>query len=844
VTLFNMQETLLSRDTEQSKDSIESALLRMAQMIMVVVFGLLPLIFLPISFVGTDYIKTVAVIVGVLLALIFYSLSILRSGTVRIAAPLALLALWGVALASVISASLSGDMFDSLIGDTIGVHTALFVLLLTVVATVTLLIGLSKAAIMKLYMFITGSTIILALFHASRFLFGPEFLALGVFGSAVSTPIGGWNDLALFFGLFILLSLVALEQLPLTKIGKLLFTVGVLFSLVVLSVVNFFAVWIVLGLVSLIVLMYSLTKDRFADRALSPSKVKSSVSMQSVILSVSVFIISLVFIIGGSSVGGYISQLTGISYIEVRPSFTATMDITSSVFSENAFVGIGPNKFADAWRLYKDRSINETIFWATDFNGANGYLTTFFATTGIIGVVAWITFLGLFLYAGLRMLLRSAYGDKMWYFIGSSSFVAASYLWGMSAIYVPGAAILILASVFTAVMFTSYAVLVGIKPIVFSIANNKQAGIVLVAVIMVVIVSASATLYFTARHYVAVYGFGQALYAVQSGGDIGESVTQLGAVYETFPNATYAAQLARFELGRMTAFATQPTELTPEQQQVLEVSIQQGIRAAQVAVSLDPTNPAYRSMLGSIYSILAGASVDDARTLAQEAFEAARLYDPINPIHVLLQAQLLSRVGDLEGARIKAEEAIGLKNNYTDAVFFLTQIDIAEGKTADAIAKTQAMTSLEPNNPTRYYQLGVLQSASDNLSAAIVAFERAIKLDKNYANARYFLALAYAQQGNTQGAIDQLQTVLSLNPGNADVLSLISRLESGESLDIDTEFAPVQQVVEPETVTASDDVVTTTQNTDTPLISTVNTVGDGPFTVTSEEESADEETMQ
>lgn len=829
----DMQETLLAKE-EQSKDQVEATLKTIAQSIIVIVFGLLPLFFLPIPYIGFDYFKTIIVIIGVLLALIFYSLSILRSGEVRIAAPLALWAMWGIALASIISASLSGDMFDAFVGNTIGVHTSLFVLLLAVVATVLLMIGLSKATIMRLYVLLTGSTIVLALFHGLRLIFGPEFLALSVFQSTVSTPLGSWNDLALFFGLSILVSLVALEQLPLTKIGKGLFTVGIVFSLCVLAIVNFFAVWVVLGLVSLIVLMYSLTKDRFTDRSISPEKIKALVSVQSVVLSVTVFIISLVFIIGGASVGGYISKITGVSYIEVRPSFEATMDITRNVFSQNAFVGIGPNKFADAWRMYKDPSINQTVFWSTDFNGANGYLTTFFATTGIIGIVAWLVFLGLFLFAGLRMLLRSAYGDKFWYFIGSSSFLAAVYLWGMSAIYVPSAAVLILASVFTAVMFASYTVLVGVKPFGFSIANNKQAGILLVGIIMVVIVGASTALYFTGKHYAAVHAYEKAIASAQAGGDLDAVLPEINAAYESIQNDTYAAELATIELGRINTLANLP-ELTTEQQQMLETSVQQGVRAAQVAVSLDETDSVYWSTLGSIYSILASAAVEGAKDRALEAFANARRFDPTNPVHVLLEAQLASRTGDLAGARTKAAEAIAMKSNYTDALFFLTQLDIAEGKTEDAIIKTRAIISLEPNNPARHYQLGVLESASGNLNAAITAFERAVALDTNYANARYFLALAYAQQDNSQGAIEQLQKVLELNPGNDDVEALIAQIQSGEPLDLGSQVSASSRVDEPETVTSENETVTTTENPDTPLISPVNTVGEDTETQTNEE---------
>lgn len=828
-----MQETILSRETEAPKDQIESVLQTISQNILVVVFGLLPLFFIPVPYAPFDYVKTIFVIAGVLLAIVFYSLSVLRSGKVQIAAPMALGGLWVVALVTMVSALLSGDMRDALVGDELGVHTAAFVVLLALVATVACVIGQTKVTIMRLYILLTGSGIVLGLFHIIRLIFGPNAFSFGMFGNLVNTPIGGWNDLALFFGLSILLSLVALEQLPLTKWGKILFSSVVALALVMLAVVNFFAVWLVLGLVSLAVLMYTLTKDRFAEKTLTLEGKKSSISIQSVILSICVFIVSVVFVIGGGAVGAAISKITNISYIEVRPSFEATTEIARNVYKENAFTGIGPNKFADAWRLYKDPSINQTVFWATDFNGASGYLTTLFVTTGILGILAWVLFLGLFLYAGLRMLFRSVHTDRFWYFIGSSSFVGALYLWGMSFVYVPGAAILILAGVFTSITFAAYAALVSTTPLSFSIAANKRAGFALVCVVMVVIVGATSGLYYVGQHYSSIHTFGNAIYELQRGGDIKIAEERIASAFTSSQNESYALQLASYQLAKINALLAVP-ELSTEQQQTLQSSIQNGLGAAQIAIDKDPTDALNWSTIGSIYSILASAGVEGAQDKARESFAQAREFDPTNPLYPLLGAQLSSRTGDLAAARAGAIAAVQLKQNYTDALFFLTQIDIAEGKVDDAVATTRAIISLEPNNPARYYQLGVLQIARQDFDGAIAAFSQAIQIDTDYANARYFLGIALAQKGDTDAAIEQFQAVLALNPGNVEVIGLITQLQSGEPLNISQQTTS-DQVNEPETVSADDDAVTTTEAPSTSLIAPVNTVGDREEAETPEE---------
>ena len=819
-----MEETLLSREENTASDRVEKVLQTISQNIIVFVFGLLPLFFIPVAYMSFDYVKTIAVIVGVLLAIIFFSLSVLRSGRVQIAAPLALGGMWLVAIVTSISAMLSGDMRDAFMGDDIGVHTALFVILLALVATVTSVTGQTKTTIMRLYILLTGSAIVLALFHIIRLMAGTSVLSFGLFTNLVNTPIGGWNDLGLFFGLSILLSLVALEQLPLTKWGKGLFSAVVVLSLMMLAVVNFFAVWVVLGLVSLAVLMYTLTKDRFEEKTLTLEGKKSSISIQSVILSVSVFIVSLVFVIGGSTVGGAISKMTHVSYLEVRPSFSATTDIARSVYHEHAFVGIGPNKFADAWRMFKDPSINQTLFWSTDFKGGSGYITTLFVTTGILGIIAWLLFFGLFLYAGFRMLFKSVHADRFWYFIGSSSFVGACYLWGMSCIYVPGSAILLLAAMFTSITFASYSALVSTRTLSFSIAANKRAGFVLVGVVMVMIVGATSGLYYAGQDYASVYTFGNALSGLQKGTDIKQAEEQIASAYTSSHNELYALQLASYQLAKINALVAVP-KLSTQQTQELQTSIRNGINAGQIAVNQDPTDSLNWSTLGSIYSILAGAGIEGAKDKAQEAFTKARQFDPKNPLYPLLQAQLASRVKDLGGARTHVMEAIALKPNYTDALFFLTQLDIVEGKTDDAILTTNAIISLEPDNPARYYELGVLLSAAKKQDDAIAAFRQAVALDTNYANARYFLAISLGQKGDNKGAIEQLQKVLELNPGNEQVNALITQLQSGKPLVFDAQNTQ-GQVSEQQAVTETENTVTTTKKPDTPLVTPVNTVGD------------------
>jgi tetratricopeptide (TPR) repeat protein len=806
---------------EVSGDVIERTLRAITQNITVFLFGLLPLFFIPLSFIPIDYSKIVFVILGIGLVTIFWSLLVLRTGKLMMSAPLVLACFCLISLASVASALLSGDMRDAFLGDDFGVYTALFSVTLACVALILPLVEQTKTSLMRLYILFAVSAVCVALFHITRLLFGVDVLSLGIFASETQSMVGTWNDVALFFGLTILLSLIALEQLPLTRSGQSFFGVVVVLSLAMLAVVNFFAVWIVLGLVSLSLLMYNLTKNRFADKTLTLGLVPQKESVPSLLVSVVVFITSVVFIIGGATVGGALSRYTNISYLEVRPSFEATVDIGRAVYAHDAFVGIGPNKFADAWRLYKDRSINESIFWSTDFTGGNGFIPTAFVTTGLLGAASWVLFFLLFVVTGIRMLLKSTFADRFWYFIGSSSFASALYIWVMAFLYVPGALMLLLGALFTGIFCCAYVALVPTRTFGLSVLTNKRATFVLVGFAMLVIVGTTTGLYYLSKHASSVYTFGKSVTELAQGATLDVAETGIARAYAMYTNELYALQIGAYQLAKINTLAGLP-ELTQAQQQELQRSIANAVSAGRIVTDADPTDAQGWSLLGAVYSVLASAQVEGAQDRAREVLTKARELDPLNPAHVLREAQLYAAIGEQDTARTKLADAIALKRNYTEALSFLAQLDIAEGKADDAINTTAAIVSFEPNNPARYYQLGVLLSAAGRLDEAIEALTVAVGLDQSYANARYFLALAYAQKGDREAALSQLRLVLELNPGNEVVTDLIAQLERGVPIGPQA-TASTGTVSDPSAVTNGDGTVTTSEAPQTPLVSPVNT---------------------
>lgn len=811
-----MEPNIFSPKIKQiNKDGLGMFLRGLAQTILVVVFGLLPIFFIPNIYTSLGFTKLYFVTLGLFAAFVLLSLSILRSGSIRVVTPLALVFLWSFAILAVASSLLSGDKQDSLFGNVFEIHTSGFLVVIALVATVSMAFSNSKSSITRLFSALGVGALLLQLFHISRLFFGPEFLAFGIFTQATSSPIGSFNDLAIFSGLIILITLLVLQQVSTHVLGKVFSAILVLSALVLLVVVNFSIVWLVVGFFSLLVLLYLVSKDTWLKKSDD-----DSVPVSRFVLGLvgTVCLVSAAFVISGDSLGAAVSKMVDINYLEIRPSVSATLDITKSALSENALFGVGPNRFEDAWRQYKNPVINETVFWNTNFAAGNGYVPTLFATTGLAGGITLVLFLASFLYLAYRTFFVVQIKDYGWYLVGTVSFASAIYLWFMTIVYVPGVVLLLLTALMTGLSMAVYISATPNSGVVIDVSKHKQYGALLIATVLIIIICSVLSIITISKQYLASVGYANTVRDFRNGSDLLAVDNGLKHSQDLFSQDLFVSERAQLRLSELSKLSS--VEPAQFDEQLYSNVLAEGIGLAEQAIRLDSTNPNNHLLLSRFYELLDPTQFEGARQRTDLAFSQALTLDPTNPSYYVAMAQYNIRLGDLEAARSNLLEAIRMKGNYTDALFLLSQLDIQQGNTESAIAVTRSMISIEPNNPTRYFQLGVLLATTNNLPAAIQAFETAVSLDNNYANARYFLALTYLDSERTEDALTQLKLVQQTNPDNETVKTLIEQVESGSYKKQDKIFGvPVQSN---QTVSQEDGVTTATEVPDTDLVTPLN----------------------
>ena len=218
---------------------------------------LLPIFFIPSALFPLFLSKNLLLTVAVFILFTLWVLERIKNKDFIISKNPLLILAGLVPLSYFFSALFSGSIKNALLGANFetGVFATIFVLFLFIFLTAHSF--KSKKEIPYIYAGLLLSFGIMALFHIARLIFGPEFLSLGIFGKTNSNFIGAWNELGIFSGLIALLALSASEFMGGNKTVKISSHVVLGIALFFVALVNFSAVWIMLGIFSLALALYS-----------------------------------------------------------------------------------------------------------------------------------------------------------------------------------------------------------------------------------------------------------------------------------------------------------------------------------------------------------------------------------------------------------------------------------------------------------------------------------------------------------------------------------------------------------------------------------------------------------
>jgi len=242
--------------------------------------------------------------------------------------------------------------------------------------------------------------------------------------------------------------------------------------------------------------------------------------------------------------------------------------------------------------------------------------------------------------------------------------------------------------------------------------------------------------------------------------------------------------LAAFALALLPACHGTP-ELTREHLRRGDAALDDGHYAQALAAygharELSPTEPdVQRAMMRARVHLIA----ENAARLAPDAiedarYEAAHLFDtdkPRAPVYLTALGNILAKLGDVEGAKVKYNEALAADPKSTLAHAALGLVSMRRKETA-SLAKAEFQKALEtnPQNSVALVGWGQLELAEGDATNAVNHLEAALRIDDTV-EAHLSLGSARVQQQKPSDAVPHFKRALELDPKNFDALSSLGQ---------------------------------------------------------------------
>ena len=658
---------------------------RLSFLSLFLVIVLLPLFFLPFTNIPVETSKGLLLVLGLAFSIIFWAIARFFDGKIIFPKSWLLMSGFGVILVFLFSSLFSGNSPVSLFGTMFDIGSFYFIFAGFILMLMSSIVfkNPKQAKILLLGAILSSGFVLI--FQAVH-LFIP--ISLGILSGKTGNILGSWNALGFFAGFSGLMFLLVIEFFPISKIEKLLLGIFILLSFFLIAAVSFQLVWTLLGISSLIIFVYKVS-TAFQKR--EESEEDTSKKIYFPIVSFIVMTISLLFFISGQFIGSIIPNRLQISNAEISPSLGATYSITKEVLAKHPLLGVGPNRFGEAWSMYKPAVINNTQFWDVSFNSGSGLMPTLVATTGGFGILAWFIFFILFLFIGVKSVFSSIKNRANWEMM--AFFVLSLYLFIASFFYFTGAVIFLLSFAFSGV-FIGLASSSSGKEISISFLNDHRKSFFSILILIFVMIFSVALSFKYIERLTSVFYFGKALSATTVSG----AKDYINKTVSLYSNDLYLRAYSQIYLVELNSIAKKGETLSSAEKADLQTSFDQAINSAQLAMRYNPLNYLNFQLLGSTYQTVGSLGVKDAYSKAVLAYQDASNLNPLNPGLKLAMAGASFVDGKVKEAKDYANAALSLKQDYIDALIILSQIAKSENNNSAALSYAQAALSLSPED--------------------------------------------------------------------------------------------------------------------------------------------------
>lgn len=470
---------------------------------------------------------------------------------------------------------------------------------------------------------------------------------------------------------------------------------------------------------------------------------------------------------------------------EVSPSMSHSWEIAKSALSSNPVFGTGPGTWIYDYSKFRSANVNASPFWTYRFERGYSTFLTLLPTIGLVGITLWLMLVISAIVKSVLHLIKEKNDDEwqayLTVFAGWATIVFIAFFYNYN-----------LAHHF---MFWFLLALLGalVSRGKFNLdgqAKPAYMGLLSIVFILVTVGSVSV-LWLAGQRLVADANYSSSVLQYREGKAIQASIDKLNsAVAMNSLNDAYYRNLSQAyliqlnekmvpnpdanqtqEISALVAAAVdtarKATEISPKNVDnwanlaVIYQSIASFTRGAdefaiknyEEAQKLEPNNPAFADEIGKIYIMRADAYATLLNTKDEKARADA-------------QAKMLV---ELDNAGKYLNQAVAMKSDFALAHYNLAIMYERQNKLPEAIAKMREVLGADTTDVGVGFQLGLLYYRNNEKDKARDLFEQIVAFEPRYSNARWFLSALYEEQGKLDQAIEQVQKVKELNPGNQAV---------------------------------------------------------------------------
>src|SRR3989344_300114 len=735
---------------------------------------LLPLFFLPGTSSLLELNKMVLLVVIAGIALVSWLLGVISSGYLAWRNNFLDKGILAVLLAFFLTTVFSISWFKSIFGFGLGMSNSLSAI--TALTVVYFLIVNNSEDKGKMLRAVVGLSIIIALAYGFLQIFGVYVIRLPFALSRAFNTVGSVNVLGILAA--ISLPLFSKSSLDLRWVKSFHFEkVGVVLALAVLFLLNWWILWTVAitGMVAMIV-FENLGGVRFRITKLL---------LPMVVIGLGVF---MMIINPNSGVLG--DKLSA----EIAPSLRLSRDIAVSALKEKSIFGYGPENFSVAFDKYGAGKLANSTISDVRFMDAMSEIITLVVHGGLVMVLALVFLLlclGLTFWCFYSQAHDEFTKDTIGILASTTALVVGLFLYPFNM----------------TLMLLLY-VFMGLTALVIYDKNRKEFNIEdrtslslisslgFIAGLILVLVG----IYSNGTIFIGDLKYAQAL-SEKNNTRVAELIVE--AINWNNHDDRYYQVASQTALQLLASEVDKPADA--ERNTRIQNYITTSISLAKKATEIGPREAANWVNLGFVYSNLLNL-VDGVDKLSEDAYLKVSELRPGDPafnyrigllyIVKLDRLTLLvssKRINQSEAGKIASEALVKAENNFKKAVELSPNFGLAiynlgiiydrQGKINDAIEQLEKIAPANSNQPGLAFELGLLYYRAGRKNDAYNTLQKAVVLAPDYSNARWYLALILEERRDLDGAIAQLERILSIdsNKESTVVLNKLEDLRAGKT---------------------------------------------------------------